>query len=341
MTVGSGEHPRFGIVAIGRNEGDRLRQCLESLRGAGVPIVYVDSGSSDGSVELAARFGATVVALDPARPFTAARARNAGFARLHELVPDLDYVQFLDGDCTLAAAWPEAALAALDADPGLAVVCGRRRERAPERSLYNRLCDMEWDTPVGEAAACGGDSMMRVADFLSVGGFRDTLIAGEEPELCFRLRAAGRRLERLNREMTTHDAAMTRFGQWWRRATRAGHAYAEGYALHGDSPERFNARAVSSVLLWALAIPAFSIILALLWTPLWLLLLLGYPVLFWRIRGHRRSHGDSPRNATIYAGFCIVGKFAELTGMVRYWTGHLRNRNPELIEYKERFTDQT
>lgn len=324
----------IGIVVIGRNEGERLRGCLESLGDASLPIVYVDSGSSDDSVAMARDFGCDVVELDPARPFTAARARNEGFARLRERVPDLDAVQFVDGDCMVEPGWLETAANALADDPSVTVVCGRRREHYPERSVYNRLCDMEWNTPVGEEAACGGDSMMRATALVSAGGFRESLIAGEEPELCFRLRAAGGRVVRLDRDMTLHDAAMTRFGQWWQRAKRSGHAAAEGYALHGDSPERFNRRTVRSILFWGAALPIVSILLALIATPWALLLLLGYPVLFWRIRGHRRARGDTPSDAALYAFFTVIGKFAELTGILRYWSGRLHNRNPELIEYK-------
>ena len=39
-----------GLVAIGRNEGERLRACLASARGAAQRLVYVDSGSTDDTV---------------------------------------------------------------------------------------------------------------------------------------------------------------------------------------------------------------------------------------------------------------------------------------------------
>src|SRR5882724_5591818 len=87
----------FGVVAIGRNEGQRLKQCLESLRSRGV-VIYVDSGSNDGSPQLARDFGAIVVDLETRLPFTAARARNAGFKSLVEAAPEVDCVQFIDGD---------------------------------------------------------------------------------------------------------------------------------------------------------------------------------------------------------------------------------------------------
>src|SRR3990170_3982962 len=94
---------RLGIVAIGRNEGERLRACLRSVVGDNRVVVYVDSGSTDGSVEMARSMGAEVVELDLATPFTAARARNEGFHRLEQLNPNVAFVQFVDGDCEVVA----------------------------------------------------------------------------------------------------------------------------------------------------------------------------------------------------------------------------------------------
>lgn len=152
----------LGLVAIGRNEGERMRRCLESVMGRGLVIVYVDSGSVDGSVELARSLGADVVELDLSRPFTAARARNEGFERLSQIDTQVRFVQFVDGDCEVANGWLEKARGVLEENPDVGVVCGRRRERFPEHTVYNRLADLEWDSPIGESKACGGDAMMRV-----------------------------------------------------------------------------------------------------------------------------------------------------------------------------------
>jgi GT2 family glycosyltransferase len=254
---------QVGLVAIGRNEGKRLHQCLLSVLGKVAHVVYVDSGSTDGSIELARSLGVDVVELDLSTPFTAARGRNAGFHRLLQANPQIEFVQFVDGDCEVVEGWLERALHELESQSNVAVVCGRRRERFPEQSIYNRLCDIEWDTPVGEATACGGDSMMRVEAFQQVGGFNPTLIAGEEPELCVRLRQKGWKIFRLDAEMTLHDAQMTRFGQWWKRSLRAGHAYAEGAWLHGREPERHWVKESRSIWLWGLGVlpvtlPTFS-----------------------------------------------------------------------------------
>jgi GT2 family glycosyltransferase len=326
--------PRAAVVAIGRNEGERLRRCLESLAGRASPVVYVDSGSTDGSVALAERMGALVVVLDPAVPFTAARARNAGLARVRDAAHDVELVQFVDGDCVLAPGWLETAAQAMSGDATLAVVCGRRRERHPEASVYNRLCDLEWNTPLGYTDACGGDALMRVSALEEVGGYDAALIAGEEPDLCARLRRRQWKILRVDAEMTEHDAAMTRFGQWWRRSVRAGHAFAEVAARHGDEPERFWAREVRSNWFWGLAVPVSSLGLAAPTLGLSFGLFGGYALLGLRVRRWMRGRGFSPRDANLYAAFCVLGKAPQVLGQVLYWKKRLRGERGGLIEYK-------
>ncbi|QHG64863.1 glycosyltransferase family 2 protein [Pseudomonas putida] len=321
----------IGVVVIGRNEGQRLERCLLSLMGRADQLVYVDSGSSDGSVQLAHRLGVEVVALDMAQPFTAARARNEGFACLQAIVPGIRHVQFVDGDCEVDAGWLGKAQAFLDQHPDVAVVCGRRRERFPQRSVYNLLCDLEWDTPVGEAKACGGDALMRVDAFMAVSGFRPELIAGEEPELCVRLRAGGWKVWRLPDEMTLHDAAMTRFGQWWRRSLRAGYAYAEGAYLHGQTPERHWLRESRRAWLWGLNLPLAIFAVSLLSGGWGLLLLLVYPLQIVRLarRGER-----STRENWWQAVFLVLGKFPEMLGQAKFLLNRYAAGKALLIEYK-------
>lgn len=321
---------RLAFVVIGRNEGARLAACLAAPSLRLGPVVYVDSGSTDGSVAAAQAAGALVVALDPEQPFTAARARNAGAAALAAAGHAPEYLQFVDGDCVLAERWVETAVAFLDATPGAAAVCGRRRERRPEASVYNRLCDREWNTPVGEARACGGDALMRRTAFEAAGGFRDSLIAGEEPELCLRLRAMGWTIWRIDAEMALHDAAMTRFAQWWRRARRGGYAAAEGAALHGRGPDRHGVAQTARALLWGLAAPTAAAAGALV-SPWALLLLAAYPAQVVRLalrKGGRRGDWEE-------ALFQTLGKFPEAVGVIEYvlraWPGRARAR---LIEYK-------
>jgi GT2 family glycosyltransferase len=325
---------RSGAVVIGRNEGERLRSCLTSLVGWVEPLVYVDSGSTDGSVALAKALGALVVDLDTTVPFTAARARNAGFARLREAAEGVEFVQFVDGDCEVVGGWLDRAERELIADPELAVVCGRRRERHPDASLYNRLCDLEWDTPIGYARACGGDALMRVAAVSKVGGYNPDLIAGEEPELCLRLRQAGWRVLRVDAEMTLHDAAITRFRQWWRRTLRSGHAYAEGAARHGHEPERHSVRNVRSIWFWGLGLPITALGLAPITAGASLLAFGGYPVLGGRIFLDNRRKGRSAGDSTLHAAACVVGKVPQAFGQLLYWRKRLTGVRGGIIEYK-------
>ena len=320
-----------GLVAIGRNEGDRLRKCIESVVGRVSKVVYVDSGSTDDSVTMAKSHGVVVVELDMTRPFTAARARNEGLRCLRKVAPELDYVQFVDGDCEVVPGWLEKAALFLNEHSDVAVVCGRRRERFPDRSLYNMLCDMEWDTPVGEARYCGGDAMMRANVLEGVGGYREDMIAGEEPELCVRLRSAGWKIWRLGEEMTLHDAAMTRIVQWWKRNKRAGYAYAHGAHLHGAPPERHGVRQSRSAWIWGLVIPALAIGLAV-WINAWgMVLLLIYPLQIVRLalRGTRSANKNWWR-----ALFLVLGKFPEVEGQVNFLYNRLSGKTARLIEYK-------
>lgn len=291
-----------GVVVIGRNEGARLAACLDSVIAQSRRIVYVDSGSVDGSLEAARVRGIATVALDDSRPYTAARARNAGFDALLQRYPGLDMVQFVDGDCLLVTGWIQAAVDCLKRAPGIGVVCGRRRERFPDVSIFNRLCDYEWDTPIGITETCGGDALMRVEAFREAGGFAAELIAGEEPDLCWRLRDAGWTILRIDRDMTFHDAAMMRPEQWWQRNRRSGFAFAEAVARQGRR-DRKSLRQVLSNTIWSLPLA---------W-PLW-------PVLWWRVFRKKDA---------LYATSVMLGKIPHAYGQVDF----LKKRKT-LIEYK-------
>lgn len=345
MSTGAGEV--IGAVAIARNEGERLKHCLRSLAGKCAAVVYVDSGSTDGSVEFARGLGVDTVELDLSKPFSMARARNAGFARLRALRPDLAYVQFVDGDCEVVAGWLAAASDWLRSHPETVAVCGRRRERYPEKSLYNRLCNLEWNTPVGPARSCGGDVLMRAAAFAASGGFDESLIAGEEPELCVRLRAAGGRIERIDAEMTRHDAAILRFGQWWKRTVRGGYGAMDVFSrLRGKLPD-------AEVPFHHLTTSAIS------WTDRWLVLAVLLAALGARLAGGCgaglgllaaaglqgvqalriargvRKRAESAWDSLCYGVFTMVGKWAQRLGQRRYRRDVAAGRVIRIIEYKQ------
>lgn len=320
------QSPRVGVVAIGRNEGERLRRCLTSVDVAGAPVVYVDSASTDGSSAMAAALGARIVDLDMALPFTAARARNAGLYALLADWPDLEYVQFVDGDCEFEPGWIALAMRFLDAQPDVAVACGRRRERYPDATFYNRVCDAEWNTPVGEALACGGDALMRRTAITEAGGYNPVLAAGEEPELCHRLRAAGWRIWRVDAAMTIHDAAMHRFRQWWLRAVRSGMGYAQAWRLTRHRPEPLYRRETMRALAWTLGVAGLALLLALLID--WRLILLA--PLLWGLQFLRLAH----RHGAAEGALLLVGKAAETIGIATYLRRAIGGRAGGTIFYK-------
>jgi GT2 family glycosyltransferase len=324
----------LGTVVIGRNEGARLERCLRAVIGR-VPVVYVDSGSEDNSVQLARDLGAEVLELDASLPFTAARARNAGWRLVKRQHPHLEHVQFLDGDCELQPAWLARGLEVLTLHLDVAAVCGRVRERHRATSVYNRLCDMEWDRPAGETLACGGNAMFRFTALGESGGFDSELIAGEEPDLCFRLRQRGWRILRVDAEMVLHDAAQTRFSQWWRRAVRSGYGYAERAWRYGTTPERYGVRECLSIWLWGFWVPFFAFGYA---GPTWglsLVLLVAYPAHAARIYQSQRRLDRSRGDSLIYASFCVLSKFPQLQGQLRFTLGRLLRRRSEVIEHRQ------
>lgn len=325
----------IGVIVIGRNEGNRLRQSLISVTGEGKAVVYVDSGSTDGSVAMARSLDTYVVELDLSLPFTAARARNAGFEYLLQVQPGIEFVQFVDGDCVVIKGWLERAVHELTTQPDVVVVCGRRREEFPTKSVYNSLCDVEWNTPIGEAKACGGDSMMRVVALKQVGGFNPALIAGEEPELCIRLRQNGGKILRIDAAMTLHDAQMTRLSQWWKRSFRGGYAYAEGAWLYGRSKERHWVRESLRCWFWTVLLPLLAVTAVLPTKGLSILLaLIAYTVLIYRVYQMVRHKGFQAQDAIFYSLFCLLEKYPKLLGQIQFFIFQFLKRKRTIVEYK-------
>lgn len=302
------------VVVIGRNEGARLEASLASVRRSCDRIVYVDSGSTDGSPDIARAQGVLVHELSADRPFSAARGRNEGFAVARERWPDTAYVQFVDGDCLLNEGWIGTGAAFLAANPDVAMLCGDNEEEAPEASVYNALCAIEWRGAPGDTKACGGNAMVRAAPFARHGGYDAAIKAGEEPELCLRLRRDGWRVHRLAAPMTVHDADMHAFSEWWRRAERSGTAWITGYAKHGRGPERYNAVPTLRALVWGGALPLAFLALLIIWWPGALVVAALYAAKFLRVAAR---HRDAVARPFQYAGFMLLANVAEFVGIVK------------------------
>jgi GT2 family glycosyltransferase len=324
---------QIGVVIIGRNEGERLSCCLKSVLKETEKVVYVDSDSDDNSVSYARSLGIYVLQLDIRTPFSAARARNEGFWYMISKYPQLKFIQFIDGDCELCEGWLSSACEHLENNPSCAIVAGRVRERFPEKSIYNLLCNIEWDTPLGEVKYCGGIFMTRKNVFQEEGGFNPTVIAGEEPELCYRLREKGWKIYRLDYLMALHDAAMTMFSQWWKRAIRSGHAYAQGYFLHLNDGGGYYFKDSFSIWLWACILPCFILLLTFLIESKFLLLSVVFPIQMLRITLDFRRCNSSLKHALIYSFFIIIGKWPQLIGQLLFIKRRFIDKKFSIIEH--------
>lgn len=326
------------VVVIGRNEGARLVRCLESIHRANLSqfgameVIYVDSDSTDESVSRAKQLGASVEVVHPTRP-TAALGRNAGWRQ-----GTGEFVLFLDGDTILDPGFVPTALSAFD-DPAVAVVWGNRREICPEASVYNRVLDLDWIAPAGPSAYCGGDALMRRSVLEEINGYDENLIAGEEPEMCRRMRARGYVILHLDVPMTGHDLAMTRWSQYWRRALRTGYAYAEvsnrfkGTALPLWEAESNANLKRGPVLLTLLGISLLGSLV--MWNPL---PLLGFFLLMTALMVRTASKfgwkSRSWSTRLLYGVHSHLQQIPIFLGQLQYFRDRKNGQKRGLIEYK-------
>jgi len=280
--------------------------------------------------------GIDVFELDLSSPFSAARARNEGFAFLLKQHPEIKFVQFVDGDCTLASDWLRSAGAFLEEKSSYAAVVGHLQELHPDVSVYNRLCAMEWKSPAGDLenyGALGGISMIRASVFKQLNGFNCKVIAGEDSELGVRMALAGFKVRKIDHPMAVHDANMYRFKQWWKRAVRSGHAIGQRAYLNGNTVIRDCVKERNSVWFWGILLPIFILLMFIPTNGLSVLLLAGYLVLAVRLYRYRLKQGDKSSNALLYAFFIVLGKFAEAIGMIKFHMNRVTEQY-EIIEYK-------
>jgi cellulose synthase/poly-beta-1,6-N-acetylglucosamine synthase-like glycosyltransferase len=330
--------PVLSVVIIGRNEGERLVGCLESVRQirgveGKVEVIYVDSASMDGSPQIARNLDAQVVVLQDGKR-TAARGRNAGWPRA--LAP---YVLFLDGDTILHPDFAGVALASLTTDQSIAAVWGHRRELYPERSLYNRVADLDWIYAAGIVDYCGGDVLMRRSALAEVDGYDSDLIAGEEPELCRRLRSRGYRILHIDQPMTMHDLDLRRFSQYWKRATRAGYAYAEISNRFRSSPDKMwlqeskrNAKLGIFWITWFLLGICLAAFTSWLFIPWLAFVLLVTARSGWKARSKAPGKGLLLQ---LYGIHSHMQQIPILFGQLSYFADRYLGKQRKQIEYKE------
>lgn len=324
------------VVVIGRNEGERLVRCLQSIRdadwnGLRHEVIYVDSNSTDLSVRNATAFGAKVLTIGDRR-LCAASARNVGWRAATGCL-----VLFLDGDTVLDPHFvPRAYVHFLV--PHTAAVWGHRRELRPQQSIYTEVLDLDWVYPLGDSDYFGGDALVRRAALEQADGFDETLVAGEEPELGWHLRDLGWRIRHVDLPMTRHDLAIQDGSAYWRRAVRTGLAFAQVANRFKDSSDPLWSREVSrnewhvlAMALWLVstllaAVVAPSVALS--------LLALAATLLF---RSAHRCLWKCPGNWLLAFKYAAHVHFQHIPIWLgqRHWQRLLRARmQPELMEYK-------
>jgi glycosyltransferase involved in cell wall biosynthesis len=330
--------PNLSVVIIGRNEGQRLARCIASVQsakwmGCAIEVIYADSGSSDGSPALAAATGARVIEVTSSSP-TAALGRNAGWK-----ASSAEFILFLDGDTILHPEFLEHAFNAIHADVSIAAVWGHRREIDCKRSIYNRILDLDWIFAPGFTDYCGGDVLMRRSALIAVDGYDATLIAGEEPELCRRMRANGYRILHIDVSMTGHDLAMVHFSQYWKRALRAGHAYAEISSRFRNTPDRFwqpqrrqnlirgTFWSVSLIVAVVYAVLSRSLLPVAAWVALLFLLSV-------RSAWHARWKSDSAFTLFLYGIHSHLQQIPILIGQLQFDRNVAQGKRRKIIEYK-------
>lgn len=330
--------PTISVVVIGRNEGARLAGCLDSVSKvkdvAVKEIIYVDSASTDDSPELAFRRGAAVIVIRSERP-TAALGRNAGWRTAQS-----DLILFLDGDTVLHCDFPRTACEALSHDPSIAAVWGNLREIHPEDSIFNRVLDLDWVYKPGLTEFCGGNALIRRKALVETGGFDEELIAGEEPELCRRMRARGYTILHIDHPMAGHDLHITRWSQYWKRGVRTGYAYAQVSELYRGSDDPSWAPEHRGNLIRGCFWP-FSLVSAILLSirfgflppTLWLTMLLLASV---RSAWKARWKGANPWILLLYGIHSHAQHASILVGQLQFEFDKRRGKTRKLIEYKAR-----
>lgn len=319
----------IGIVVIGRNEGDRLRTSLDSALTTKYCVVYIDSGSKDLSVQISRAKNIPTVELQNTEPFTAARARNAGFKFLKELYPNIKYVQFVDGDCQLIEGWIPYGVTYLKEHADIAIVTGDLHEMEAKESIYNNLCELEWRKDPGETLSCGGNFLIKSEVFQKLGGFKCKMIAAEEEEFCSRVRKEGWKICNLKHPMAIHNASMHHISEWFNRSIRTGYAFAQSLYENIEP----HTKEYYSTLFWGLLFPIAVLLSWYVYGPHALDLLFLYPLLAIKIYWNKRKTWTE-YESIIYSLFCVIGKFPNVIGLLKYHLDRIRGKFRGTIDYK-------
>jgi cellulose synthase/poly-beta-1,6-N-acetylglucosamine synthase-like glycosyltransferase len=186
--------------------------------------------------------------------------------------------------------------------------------------------------------------MFRLEPFGPARGFDPSIMAGEEPQLCLRLRHAEWKILRVDSEMTLHDAAITRLGQWWRRQVRGGYGAMDVYSRFQIGGERLFARQTQSAVMWAVWWPAAVIVAGIIGLAVEqpetglvaaILVFLALPLQIARLSARALARGVRPRTALAYGALTMLSKWAWFQGQMQYRRDRMQGKKLRLIEYKQ------
>jgi GT2 family glycosyltransferase len=320
---------KAGIVVIGRNEGQRLSDSLIAAKYYGLPFVYVDSQSSDGSVEIAHNLNVDVVILDTSTLINASRGRNEGVAYLLERNPNLSYIHFIDGDTVFDPLWCKTALNILENNSEIAVVCGVLREKNRHHSLYAKLLGIEWRLMTQSNGKCGGNATIRLSALQLVNGYDETLIAGADPDLYRRLKEKNFYVKTTEIEMGEHDGGMTSFSQWWTRCKRSGYAFADARSCSKSN------RGVKNTLLWGLALPISILISVFLLGPVGIIIISLYVVQIIRMVISKNIQCLKITDKIYYAVNVNLARIPQTIGVLSCYLERYAKIKKSVIHYKD------
>ena len=303
----------ISYVVIGRNEEKRLQRCLRAIldqgRTATREVLYVDSRSTDRSVEIARSLpGVEVLVVGDEQP-NAAKGRNLGWRRARG-----ELVQFVDGDAVLTPDWEDRGAAAMR-DPQVGAVYGWYVEEHPERSLFNRFADLDWPRQDGEVETFGGIVMVRRRCLEETGGFPEAALSGEEPVLALAMRRRGYRFLQLPVLMAHHDIDTHDFATYWRRCVATGLSLAEQAAIapQGAAARKIRKNAAGLLALAGLVVLGF-VLGPWVWAAGAALLILD----LLRIAINNRARAGSFGAALAYAGHVRFLTLPQTIGYLRW-----------------------
>ncbi len=334
------ETEEVGIVVIGNADGTALTALSAP---DGVAVVCVAAADSPAAKEVQ-EAGLDLVELDVGS-VGGGRARNAGYRRLKKVSPHLKFVQFVEAGALIDSDWFAHSLRFMARRPEVAVLEGEILETEPAKSFYRRVLDRASSDGEGEIQSAGATALFRSDAFEAAGGFRGDIIADETADLCIRLRRRGAHVWRFDKVMALREPQTITFGDWRRRASDNGYAYAAAAALHGGPPERYRAREQSRAVIWGAVFPATIIAAALLAAgaaglgvfeakPLMAataVLGVGFGVYLLKIIATAIGAGFFSSFSWGYAAASTLGHFYEFAGVARYWFGDRKNpRKPDL-----------